>query len=206
VAGYGVLQWFGRTWGSTAAERRVSVPGDDLVARPSFQTDHAVTIDAPPEAVWPWLLQMGWHRGGWYTARWVDALLFPANQPAAERIHAEWQHLAVGDRVPDGAPETECWFVVELLEAERALVLRSRSHLPPGFRDRVGASMDWTWAFVLLPTEGGGTRFHFRSRATIGPSWLAALYWLVIIPADGIMGRQMLRGVRERAERRTPGS
>jgi hypothetical protein len=208
LASYGVLQWLGRTSGSTGAERRLRLPGDDLVERPMFRTDHAATIDAPPSAVWPWLVQMGWGRGGWYTARWVDVLLFPANQPAAERLHPELQDLRVGDHVPDGAPETECWFVVEELDQDRHLVLHSRSHLPPDFRDRFGASIDWSWVFVLTPLEGGRTRFHFRSRARLSPCWLAAAYWLVLVPADHVMAGQMLRGVRRRAEghpRPTPG-
>ena len=195
--------WFhrlGRTSGSTPAERGEHLPGDELVGRPQFVTDHAITIDASPSDVWPWLVQMGWERGGWYTARWVDQLLFPANGPAADRVHPEWQHLAVGDRVPDGPPESECWFVVRALEPERHLVLHSRSHLPPDFRDRLGAWIDWSWCFVLRDLGDGRTRFHFRTRARLGPRWLAFAYWLVLVPADHVMATQMLRGVRRRAE------
>jgi len=69
IASAGAAQWLGRTAGSTRAERRRSFPGDQLVAHPSVVTAHATTIPAPPERVWPWLQQVGWHRGGWYTAR-----------------------------------------------------------------------------------------------------------------------------------------
>ncbi len=69
VAAEAVLVRLGRTYGSTRAERAAHLPGDGLVAAPDVQTDHAVTIDAPPSDVWPWLVQMGWGRGGWYTAR-----------------------------------------------------------------------------------------------------------------------------------------
>jgi len=143
----------GRSHGSTRDERRASLPGDGLVREPTAVTDHAITIDAPPERVWPWLVQMGWGRGGWYTARWVDRLLFPANGPSAERLVPELQRLAVGDRVPDGAPEAECAFVVERLEPGRALVLRSTTHLPLAWRRRGTAAMDW-WSvstIVLRP-------------------------------------------------------
>ena len=105
AAGYGVLQWLGRTYGATRDERRRALPGDDLVVAPQATTTHAVTIDAPPEHVWPWLVQMGWGRGQWYTARWVDRLLFPNNGPSADCLVPEWQHLEVGDRVLDGAPD-----------------------------------------------------------------------------------------------------
>jgi hypothetical protein len=66
VMSYLSLQWLGRTWGSTRAERRRRLPGDEIVSNPSILTTHATTIDAPPSAVWPWLIQMGWHQGGWY--------------------------------------------------------------------------------------------------------------------------------------------
>ncbi len=200
VAGEAVLIHLGRTYGSTRAERRQSLPGDDIVARPVVRTDHAVTIDAPPAAVWPWLVQMGWGRGGWYTARWVDRLLFPANGPSADRVVPELQDIDVGTFIPDGPPRAECGFHVVALEPERALVLRSNSHLPISWRDR--ATLDWTWAFVLTAVDGGrGTRYHFRSRWVSRPWWLSAVGWLLIVPADFVMSRDMLRGVKARAER-----
>ena len=116
---YAGLHWLGRTSGTTVAERRLAAPGDDLVESPLVVTDHAVTVDAPPGAVWPWLVQMGWGRAGWYTARWVDRAFFPANGPSADRIHEEWQDLAVGDRVLDGAPETRRQMLATLGRAAR---------------------------------------------------------------------------------------
>src|SRR4249920_1663922 len=96
AGGYAALQRLGRTYGSTAAERRRDLPGDELMADPMAVTTHATTIATPPERVWPWLLQMGWHRGGWYTAEWVDRLLFPANWPSATDIVPALQHLDLG--------------------------------------------------------------------------------------------------------------
>ncbi|WP_350277861.1 hypothetical protein [Kribbella sp. HUAS MG21] len=196
------LIYLGRAYGSTAAERRMRLPGDDIVAEPKVQTDHAVTVDAPPSAVWPWLVQMGWGRGGWYTARWVDRLLFPANGPSADRIVQELQDIDVGAFIPDGPPETECGLDVVEFESERVLVLRSNSHLPLSWRDR--ATLDWTWAFVLTPTGGGRcTRFHFRSRWVTQPWWFTLSGWLGVVPADFVMSRAMLRGVKARAEKLT---
>ena len=163
-------------------------------------TTHATTIAAPPERIWPWLLQMGWHRGGWYTAEWVDRLLFPANWPSATTIVPTLQHLDVGDLVPDGPPESGCAFVVTRLESDRHVVLRSTTHLPPGWAERFGAWLDWTWAFVLVRQPDGRSRFLVRSRVRAGPAWVAALYLLVIVPADFVMARQMLRGLRSRVE------
>ncbi len=199
VVGEAVLIHFGRTYGSTARERDLVLPGDRIVGRPQVVTDHAVTVDAPPSAVWPWLLQMGWGRGGWYTARWVDRFLFPANGPSADDIIPDLQGLSIGDFIPDGPPETECGMIVEQLEPERALVLHSNSHLPLSWRER--AELDWSWAFVLHPLDDGRrTRFHFRSRWTTAPWWFTLGGWLVVVPADFVMSRAMLRGVKERAE------
>ena len=116
---------------------------------PQVVTNHAIDIDAPPDCVWPWLVQMGWHRAGWYTARWVDQLLFPLNWPSANRIIPELQNIQVGDFIPDGAPETKCGLIVERLEPGRAMALHSTSHLPMSWRDK--ASLDWSWVFVLRP-------------------------------------------------------
>lgn len=189
----------GRTYGSTRNERDRALPGDRIVSEPKVVTDHAITIDAPPSAVWPWLVQMGWGRGGWYTARWVDRLLFPANGPSADRIIPELQAIDVGTFIPDGPPETECGLIVEEIERERALVMRSSSHLPMSWRSR--ATLDWSWAFVLTPLDEGRTRFHFRSRWTTSPWWLTLGGRLGIVPADFVMARDMLRGVKMRAER-----
>jgi hypothetical protein len=200
AGGYAVLQRLGRTYGTIAAERRRDLPGDELTARPIAVTTHAITIAAPPERIWPWLLQMGWHRGGWYTAEWVDRVLFPANWPSATTIVPALQHLDVGDRVLDGPPESGCAFVVARLEPDRHLVLSSTTHLPPGWAERFDAWLDWTWAFVLDGRSDGRTRFIVRSRVRAGPPWVAAVYLLVIVPADFVMSRQMLRGLRSRAE------
>ena len=114
------------------------LPGDGIVAEPMVVTNHAITIDAPPQDVWPWLVQMGWGRAGWYTARWVDRLLFPANGPSATDLVVELQGLKVGDFVPDGAPETKTGFIVEELvpnacrsSCTRRVTCRRAARQPP---------------------------------------------------------------------------
>lgn len=202
IGGYACLQWLGRTYGSTRAERRQSMPGDDLVRCPQTVATHAVTIEADPDRVWPWLAQVGWHRGGWYTARWVDALLFPSNAPSADRVLAEHQHLDVGDFIPDGPPETECGFVVRDIKPGVYLVLFSTSHLPRLWRTRGIAGVSWTWSFELMPVEtrsGPGTRLVFRWRARTSPWWLTTVANVCLIPADFVMSHDMLRGLRRRA-------
>ena len=202
AAAEALLSYLGRTYGSTARERMTSLPGDHIVAKPKVVTNHAITIEAPPEAVWPWLAQMGWHRAGWYTARWVDRLLFPANWPSADRLIPELQDLKIGSFIPDGAPETGCGFIVEELDPGRALVLHSTSHVPESWRTKYGASLDWSWTFSLTPLgEGRRTRFLFRSRWMTKPWWFTLFGWLIVVPADFVMSRDMLHGVKERVER-----
>jgi len=205
AAAVAVGQYLGRVAGSTRAERRTALPGDDLVRHPTVATDHAVDIAAAPEDVWPWLTQMGWHRAGWYTPRWVDRLLFPANLPSADRLVGELlRDLTPGDEIPDGPPGT-AHFVIVRADAPHLLVLRSTTHLPTAWRDRLGAGIDWTWTFVLTPRPDG-SRLHLRVRGRTSPWWLTAAYVAALVPADYVMALGMLRGIERRvvSTRRTP--
>lgn len=175
--------------------------GDELVPPPRLQTTHAITIDAPPTAVWPWLVQMGWGRAGWYTHRWVDLLLFPDNGPSATSLLPRFQHLASGDQVPDGAPETECFFTVRRLEPEHLLVPHSDSHLFGVLADRDDVHMDWAWTWQLTPLPEGRTRLLQRNNGRLTPAWAGLAYVATIVPADFVMARSHLRGIRQRAER-----
>jgi hypothetical protein len=196
---YGFLQWRGRTYGATWAERHSVMPGDDLVPRAQVSITHAVTVPGPPDRIWPWLVQVGWGRAGWYTPRWVDELLFPENGPSADRILPEWQSLSVGDQVPDGPPSAQCAFTVVEVEPQRCLVLRSTSHLPLSWREQGIAGVDWTWAFALHRAHHGrGTRLIFRWRTCTAPAWLTAAVQALVVPADYVMSRAMLRGIRDR--------
>jgi hypothetical protein len=201
AGGYCALQWLGRNWGADRRERRSWLPGDEIVVGPMVQSTHAITISTPPETVWPWLVQMGYHRGGWYTYPWVDRFVFHMSNPSADRIIAEYQGLALGDQIPDGPPGTAAYEVVELVPA-KALVLHSTTHLPPAWRDnpKLGAWIDWTWSFSLSPTGPERTRLRLRVRGNLGPWWVRALYAGVVVPADFVMARSMLRGIKVRAE------
>jgi hypothetical protein len=196
LTAYAGSLYLGATWGSTREERRRRLPSDDLVEHPSIVTNHAITIAGRPEDVWPWLVQVGWHRAGWYTYRWVDRLLFPANAPSATEIVPEFQGLAVGDHIPDGPPESECFFVVERLEPPNLMVLRSRSHLPPWPKD---AWLNWVWTYVVADAGGDATRVLLRTRGEMGPSWFATVY-RALTWTDFVMARSHLRGLKARVE------
>jgi hypothetical protein len=203
LGAWAVASRLGRTWGSTPEERARSLPGDDLVPEPSLGGDHAITIDAPRDRVWPWLLQVGWGRGGWYTYRWVDRLLFPNNSASADRILPQYQSLSAGDRIPDGPPEMGCYFTVQEIEHEHFLVLYSTTHLPPSQLNREGVGMSWNWTFVLEQVGDSVTRFHFRWRGEARPWWLRLLYQTLVMPADFVMGGCMCLGLKRRAESAT---
>jgi hypothetical protein len=199
AGGYAVLYRLGQTWGATGQEQRQALAGDDLLPNATTLTTHAITIAAPAHAVWPWLVQMGWGRAGWYTYRWVDRLLFPANGPSASQLLPEHQRLAIGDRVPDGPPEADCWFTVEQLEPDRLLVLRSTRHLPASWRQR-GLAMDWIWSWHLHEFSPGGTRLIQRNRMLLHPWWFERSFLAAIVPANFIMARSHLRGLQRRVK------
>lgn len=197
---YAALQTLGRRAGSTSQERHSTLPGDHLVPRPQMVTDHAITIDTPPERIWPWLTQLGWHLGGYYTPDWVDRLLFPQNWSSLDHLDPELvRDLRVGDTIPDGPPGT-AWYVVDEVDAPRTLVLHSTTHVPPGWHEQYGASIDWTWSIRLTALPGEHTRVHLRVRGRMAPAWFALLYLATIVPADSVMARGMLRGLKRRAE------
>jgi hypothetical protein len=127
-------QILGRTAGSTRLERQRPLDGDDVVPNPSVVTDHAATIAAPPERVWPWLTQVGWHLAGWYTPRWVDRVFFPGNWSSLDHLDPDLvRALAVGDRIPDGPPGTAVFQVITLDAPNPRPALH---HPRPGHMDR----------------------------------------------------------------------
>ena len=200
IVGYTLLQMLGRRAGSTHGERTGTMPGDEIISKPSIITDHATTIDAPPTVVWPWLTQMGWHLGGWYTPRWVDRLLFPNNWPSLNRLDAAlMRDLRPGDTIPDGPPET-AYFVVREAAPPRALVMYSDTHLPPDWREKLNVGISWTWSLQLTALPDERTRLQLRVRGRTRPWWLTACYVAVIVPADFVMATGMLRGIKRRAE------
>jgi hypothetical protein len=173
------------TWGATEEEAGRSLPGDELLEDPAVVSTRAITIDAPPSAVWPWLVQMGSGRGGAYTYDWIENL-FGLGMHSAERIHPEWQNLAVGDVVP--GRESLQGMRVEVLDPERALVTRSEDGT-------------WVWAFVLEDL-GGRTRLLSRNRIAMpDPSLGDRIGMAVMEPGSLVMERKMLHGIKERAER-----
>jgi len=164
-------------WGATRAESEVTLPGDELAPRPGVGPTRAVTIDAPAEAVWPWLAQVGQDRGGFYSYEWLENLA-GCRMRNAERIHPEWQRREIGETV---LLHPAFGLRVARFDEGRALML-----------ERWGA-------FVIEPLNAGRTRLLARGHAPGGRP--ARAYGLLIEIPHFVMERRMLLGIKERAER-----
>ena len=199
LAGSPLLRGHYNRWGATAAECRAEMPGDALVPEPRLRSTRALTIDAPPEAVWPWLVQIGQGRGGLYS---YDALenLLRLDIHSADAVLPEHQHLQPGDLVRLGRPGSPC-FRVASVDPGASLALISADPAtgdpaPTPVVDATGA----TWQWQLRGVRGGtATRLVSRQRNTHPPRerWL----WRLVEPIGFVMERRMLLGIKERAER-----
>jgi hypothetical protein len=211
-----VRPWW-RSWGVDERDTIRALPGDELVPDAPVMDTRSIEIAAPPSDVWPWLLQMGYGRAGWYSYDSIDMV-----GVSSRRIVPEWQSLAVGDVVPT---HPGGGFVVRSMQPERALVLYSDTGIvmsqaaaardaatesPTTNVQAAGAFLGATqptefaasWAFVLEPIAGGHTRLVERFRVKFGETdkpWTAAT-----LPVVGfgvfLMTRQQMLGIRERVE------
>jgi hypothetical protein len=188
------------TWGATRAESSGVLPGDDLV-RARWQSTRAVTVAASPEAVWPWLVQMGFGRAGWYSYDRLERMIGIgdfAEGDSARSVLPQFQSLAVGDPVPLG-PGTA--LTAAVVDRPRALVLRMSMNALTGATARAGdrVLLDWTWSFVLVPIGPRSCRLLARVRADYHPRALGLLIPLLLEPVHLLMERAMLQGIRRRA-------
>jgi hypothetical protein len=168
-----------------AEHRAHPLPGDDLIPDPRAELNHAIDIDAPPRDVWPWLVQMGCQRGGWYSWDALDN----GGQRSATQIVPELQNLMVGDVLPY-RPSGDEGFEVLDIEHERALILGTIS---PEFAG--------TWAFVLEPLDGGRrTRLITRYRAAYEPGLRRTAFFTSMRALHTFMERKQLRTIKHHAE------
>jgi carbon monoxide dehydrogenase subunit G len=185
---------FFRNWGTTKAECAMPLPGDSLVGQPAVVTTEGITIDRPPEAVWPWLVQIGLDRAGLYAYKTLHALA-GLDYHDADRIHPEWQHLAVGDTVrlaPRGWLGLDDGIVVTVAQIEegRSIVLRTR-----------GGDSFWdaAWSLNVAGHGDDGTRLLIRTRVPLRRPG-AVVGAELIAPPKAFVTRAILRGVKHRAE------
>jgi hypothetical protein len=197
----GIRRWRA-AWGVDPDEATGMLPGDDLVPAALSSDTRGITIEAPAELVWPWLLQMGYGRGGWYSIDQLDM-----RGPSADHIVEAWQTLAVGDVVPT---HPGGGFEVKVVDPGRALVLYAdTATMQPSETTASGAFMSATpsqcaasWAFVVEPLDARRSRLIERVRywgeegSSVTKLALSALGFGVFVT----MQRQMV-GIRSRAER-----
>jgi hypothetical protein len=188
---YPLLRGWRRRWGTTEEERALRLPGDKFVPHPQWTYDHAILIDAPGSAVWPWLVQLGQGRGGFYSYEWLENLVGCQIHNVYE-IRPELQQLRVGQTIVThgrsgfGPPVTR-------IEPERALVLGG----PPNERGSQS-----TWAFHLLDRPDGTTRLLERGRGLAGDGLGEKLGFgpYLMDPIGFVMSKKMLRTIKRLAE------
>ena len=195
--------WY-RKWGATAEEARRRMPGDELALQPRSEITCAVTIRAPAAQVWPWLVQIGCRRAGWYSYDLLDN----GGQPSADRILAEHQHLAVGDEVLL-TPKGPLAMPVAAVEPERTLVLGGTMNTGTGEAVAPGEPLPEAYytginAFLLEGAGEGTTRLLFRQRLDWNRSRANTLMYRGFLePISFVMARRMLKGIKHRAETRS---
>ncbi|WP_413452411.1 SRPBCC family protein [Georgenia phoenicis] len=184
-----------QVWGATPEEVAARLPGDEILGCADLVATRAVSVQAPPEDVWPWLVQLGQGRGGFYSYDRLQSLV-GLRIVNAEEVVPEWQDLAPGDEVRL-APEAP--LVAAVVDPGRALVLHGSPEVPSA--RGLPMPFAFTWAFVLRPGPRGSTRLVVRERYGYLEPWVGALVEAVQV-ASFVMTRRMLRGIRERAEDR----
>ena len=170
-------------WSATDEEVARTMPGDDVVKHPTFNATRAVTIQTRPEEIWPWLVQIGVTRAGWYSYDWMDNL----GRPSAQRILPEWQHIAVGDVIPM-SPDGKQGQWVKDFEPNQWML----------WWDNKGNA---TWSWGLYPLEESQTRLITRVRMRY--HWLSPMlvFDLLVEFTDIVMMRKCMLSIKQRVER-----
>jgi hypothetical protein len=205
-----------RAWGADPLEAELPLPGDGLIPDPSATETRGITIDAPPSAVWPWLVQMGFERAGWYS---YDAL--DNKGTSSGEILPDYQHLEQGEIMPT---HPGGGFRVEIVDPEQALVLfidtelaraqaakaeeEGKTELPTAGLRATGAfgrtalpEFAASWAFYLRPTDDGRTRLIERFRArTPGQGPATAVFGEIMGTGIVLMTRKQMLGIKQRVE------
>ncbi len=212
-----------RTWGVVPELSARALPGDDLVPDAESSDTRSLEIDAPPERIWPWLVQMGYGRAGWYSYDQLDM-----RRPSLDHVAPELQSLAVGDVVPSFPgggfevrflePDRGLVLYVDralmLEQAERASLAEAPSEETPANLKTTGAYLERamqgdfaaSWAFVLEPLAEGRTRLIERFRIKMAPAvaekpvppFLKTMLGFGVF----VMTRRQMLGIRDRVEGR----
>ena len=186
-------------WGATDKEVNSSLPGDDIITNPKWQYTQAITVEVPVEKVWPWLVQIGQGRGGFYSYQALENLV-GCDIHNADSIIPEFQHLESGDNV---LLHPKVPYPVALAEPGRAIVLHydTRKGLTSIPGTKVVDYFESTWLFFLDARDANSTRMISRFRIDYNLSTRNKLtYGYFVEPVSSTMQQQMLRGIKKRAE------
>jgi len=188
-------------WGTTGSEAQGTLPGDELFPVYAGEATHAITIHAAPEKIWPWLMQIGQDRSGFYSYTFLENA-FGCDMPKVERLVPEWKPRTRGETVWFCNPKRfngEGKMIPAVVETNRAFTLITPAdwkNVQPGGRAREGF-----WSFTLQPIDAGQTRLIARVRGgtppTLASRLMGRLFWE---PAHFIMEQKMLRTIRDLAE------
>lgn len=178
-------------WGAATHETTEQLAGDELIPDPGLVSTRAITIEVPPEDVWPWVAQLGQGRGGFYSYDWLENL-FGCEVQSAESVVPKWQDPHPGDEF---RLHPKVVLRVASVDPGESLVVEGRGR--PG---EPAPPYDFTWSFVVQPHPHGATRLLVRERYGYRKPWSAAAVE-PLAAASALMSRRMLLGIRERAER-----
>jgi len=195
-----VTPWHER-WGATDDEVAMVLPGDELVADPAHQVTRAIAIEAPPEAAWPWIAQLGADRGGFYSYEWLENL-FGLDIHNADEIVPEWQHRDVGDLVCADGKGSGGWYVMQVEPGQALVMLVGDVREGRPLRRDERLRWEFLWTFAVRPAHGGHSRLLVRERIGFGSTW-SRLLMSPLGFVSFVMTRQTLRGIKARAERTT---
>lgn len=182
-------------WGATPTETQRSLPGDELISNPKQTATRAITIEAPVNEVWSWLVQIGQGRGGFYSYDFLENLI-GCDIHSADRILPEFQRLAIGDKVRLGR-EGYPYYTVAAIEPEKYLLLSAGDPDPAGESPPV----EDFWLFYLDKIDSNTTRLIARNHRDYEPGIANFIIWHVIVEVlHFLMEQKMLRGIKKRAE------
>ena len=200
-----LLRWWYMHWGATESEAARLLPGDELVPHPRVKYTRGITIEARPDRIWPWLVQIGQGKGGLYSYEQLENLA-GCDIHNTDRILPQFQNIKVGDQVklgPKGYPS----FTVLGVYPQEALVLAAADVIPEPHDQKLPNPLpaEYTlsnWVFFLNPITSHSTRLLVRGWLDYEPnSWKNWLVWRVITePIAFVMERKMMHEIKKRAE------
>jgi hypothetical protein len=193
IVGFAVIIQAAVTWGSTPAEVNASLPGDDIAPDAYISWDNSITIHAPVQKVWPWIIQMSDKRAGFYSYAFIENAVMQAAgiqgdelkgyYNNADVIHPEWQQPPVGTGL-----------IMDLLKVQR---YEANQYLVGGTDP---GDFKWNWSWHLQPVDANSTRLHVRSRLQVPAEARNPLITIAFSAGGFVMEQNMIQGIRQRAE------